>query len=314
MSQDPRGAVVTVGVFDGVHLGHQVLIRQMVGYAVEQGLDSVCMTFDPDPSEVLQPEETHLALLSLDERVARLRGLGAGHVEVVPFSEAFSNQSADEFIDWVRQRFELRALWVGSGFALGHGRQGTIERLREIGQRCGFRMHVLEPVEHEGRTISSTWIREILAQGDVLLAGELLGGPYCLVGEVVSGARRGREIGFPTANLVPPPRRMLPGDGVYLVRAHLEPRAESLPGGDGAEMGLAHHGVVNLGGRPTFGEPERLVETHLLDFNGDIYGARLEVCFLQKLRGVRRFDGVDDLRDQISRDVATARDLIGRSV
>lgn len=307
MSLDPRGAVVTVGVFDGVHLGHQVLVRQMVDYAVEHALDSVCITFDPDPSEVLQPEETHLALLSLDERVARLRALGSVHVEVVPFSEAFSNQSADEFIDWVRHMFELRALWVGTGFALGHGREGTVERLQEIGRRCGFLVHVLEPVEHEGQRISSTWIRELLVQGDVLLATKLLGGPYCVAGHVVSGARRGREIGFPTANLVPPPGRVLPADGVYLVRAELKGRSAGSEERGDPEV---FHGVVNLGGRPTFGEAEPLIETHLLDFSGDIYGAAMEVCFLQKLRGVRRFDSVDDLRDQIGRDVAAARELL----
>lgn len=296
---------LTIGVFDGVHLGHRNLIRQIVASADAVGVASVCITFDPDPEVVVRPERPHLALSTLAERTALLLSLGVSHVEIVPFSRQVAVQSPEEFIDALCARYSLRSVWVGADFALGRDRAGSVDRLRRIGAERGFTVHAIDLLTHEGRPISATWIREALAAGDVRLAAELLGRPYCITGPVATGAQRGRTIGFPTANIVPPPGRALPADGVYLVRVG-DPGSSPIDG----ETAPIRHGVVNLGGRPTFGETERLLETHLLDFDGDLYGSQLEVCFLEQLRGIQKFASVDELRDQIGRDVARARELL----
>jgi riboflavin kinase/FMN adenylyltransferase len=198
--------------------------------------------------------------------------------------------------------------------------------LSELGAERGFGVIAVEPLRHAGRPISSTWIREALGVGDVGLAQELLGRPYCIEGMVVSGMRRGRQLGFPTANVIPPEGRALPADGVYFAHVALAGRQE--PNGNDARetaegsamlqsttsAGSSDPGfaVVNLGARPTFDEPERILEAHVLDYRGDLYGSRLNVCFLRQIRGIQRFAGVDELRDQIGRDVALARDLAQR--
>ena len=298
---------LTIGVFDGVHRGHRDLIGQMVASANAAGVTSVCITFDPDPEVVVRPERPHFALSTLAERTALLLSLGVSHVEIVPFSRQVAVQSPEEFIDALCARYPLRSLWVGADFALGRDRAGTVDRLRAIGSERGFAVQAIGLLTHEGRPISATWIREALAAGDVRLSAELLGRPYCITGPVATGAQRGRTIGFPTANIVPAPGRALPADGVYLVR--VGGPGISPTSADG-ETPPVRHGVVNLGGRPTFAETERLLETHVLDFEGDLYGSQLEVCFLEQLRGIQKFGSVDELRDQIGRDVARARELL----
>ncbi len=298
---------LAIGVFDGVHRGHEYLIRQMASQAAVDGLAPVCITFDPDPEVVLRPEHRQLALSTVEDRTRRLLDLGVTSVEVVAFTHAVAAQSPEEFISDLRGRYDLRALWVGSDFALGHERTGTIAMLRGIGAGSGFQVVVVEPLLHEGRRISATWIREALAEGDVGLCAELLGRPYCIGGGVVAGMSRGRQLGFPTANVLPPERRALPDDGVYLVRVLAVPTPSATP----EEARTANrYGVVNLGPRPTFDEHERLIETHILDYDGEIYGADLEVCFLERIRAIRRFAGVDELRAQIQRDVRTARERV----
>ncbi|MPZ15774.1 MAG: bifunctional riboflavin kinase/FAD synthetase [Chloroflexi bacterium] len=318
------GVVLTIGVFDGVHRGHQDLIRRAVEHAHIRGLPTVCVTFDPDPDLVLRPESHSLALATLNDRLRRLAALGVDHVEVIPFSRDVSLQTPEQFIASLTTRFPLRSLWVATSFALGHDRTGTVEALAAIGQAMGFDVVEVPPLKHDGRRISSTWIRELLAAGDVRLAAELLGRPYCLDGVVISGMRRGRSMGFPTANVIPPQGRTLPADGVYFVQAtplppgtlHWERRpidGNSSVEGDSGRSPVhegSYFGVVNLGGRPTFGETERLLETHLLNFESDLYGAVLHVCFIRQLREVRRFPNVEELRLQIERDVAAAQELV----
>jgi len=299
-----RAVALTIGVFDGVHLGHQDLVRQLLEAAARDDLDSVCVTFDPDPEVVLRPEQRHIALSTMEDRVARLIALGVGHVEIIPFNHAVASQEPEEFIDDLCRRYALRSLWVAANFALGRGRSGTVDRLSAIGSERGFAVNAVDLLSREGRAISATWIREALGTGDVGLAAELLGRPYCLQGRVAPGAQRGRTLGFPTANIVPPPDRALPADGVYFVQVAgpaLEPE------------GVRRYGVVNLGGRPTFGETERLLETHILDFAGELYETQLEVCFLEQLRGIQKFASVDELREQIARDVAAARERLSAS-
>jgi riboflavin kinase / FMN adenylyltransferase len=313
-------SVLTIGVFDGVHRGHQDLVQHMLADARGRSARAVCVTFDPDPALVVRPEIPVRALCSLEKRQEMLMALGVDEVYVVPFSKDVSHLSATDFVEELRSRWDVQSVWVGSDFAMGHGRSGNVETLREIGQRCNFDVNAVESFEYQGRRISSSWIREALGEGDVELVAQLLGRPFCLNGEVVTGMQRGRQLGFPTANVVPPSGRALPADGVYFVQVQIQGDAESaqqkrkVPG-DG-EQGMSIegdgwlYGVVNLGPRPTFDESERLIETHLLDFSGDLYGAHMEVCFLQQLRGIRKFESFEALREQIDRDVATGRTLM----
>jgi riboflavin kinase/FMN adenylyltransferase len=298
-----RSACLTIGMFDGVHLGHQRVIRTMLDRAKADALVPICLTFDPDPEAVLNPDRPPLALSSLSERVAGIHALGVERVDVLEFSEQVARQSAAEFIGELRSRYDLRVLCVGEDFALGRDRAGTVDVLRTLGEELGFAVVAVPLLRHKGRPTSSTWVRELLATGDVGAAAELLGRPYCLEGEVVSGMQRGRQIGFPTANLVPPPGQALPADGVYFVAVE-RPDLQ-----DAEKAWAAWNGVVNLGSRPTFNEAERLIETHVLDFEGDLYGERLRVCFVDQLRGIRQFAGIDELRAQIARDVDRAREL-----
>lgn len=340
MVGSPPAVALTVGVFDGVHRGHQALVEKMVARAKADRLNSVCITFDPDPEIVLHPDRPHLALSTISDRREHLLRMGVEHVEVVAFTREVSLQTPEQFIDSVRDRYELRALWVGSDFALGRERTGTVDALQRIGKRLGFAVFVVEPLRHNDRPISSTWIREALHDGDMSLTRELLGRSYCVEGEVVSGARRGRQLGFPTANIIPPAGRALPGDGVYFVhvsflakggrgtgavagetetrKATPDPARPLGAPARQADAALRYtppapqpcYGVVNLGARPTFDETERVLETHLLDFDEDIYSTRLHVCFLQQLRPIRPFPSISELSAQIARDVGAARDLM----
>ena len=303
MSETSSKAAVAIGVFDGVHRGHQDLVQRMLQHARANDLRGVCVTFDPDPEIVLRPERPHLALSSTEERIRLLKSLGVDQVEVIPFTREVSLKSPEEFVDALAQKHPLESLWIGSNFALGHDRTGTVETLKRIGADKGFSVHPVDLLEHDGRPVTASWIRECLTQGNVALARELLGRPYQIRGVVVAGMRRGRELGFPTANVVPPAGRAIPADGVYFVQAGI---SGARTGGVDGDAGF---GVVNLGPRPTFDEKERLLEVHLLEFAGDLYGAELRVCFLEQLRQTVRFPNFDALRAQIDRDVAKGREL-----
>jgi riboflavin kinase/FMN adenylyltransferase len=298
----PRPVCLTIGVFDGVHRGHQHLFRTMLGHAASQGLAPACVTFEPDPEAVLFPDRPPPMLSTVEERVELIRALGVEHIEVLQFTETLARLQPEQFLAEMGTRFDLRLLCIGSDFALGRERAGTVDVLRQLGRQMGFTVEPVELLMRGDRPISSTWIRELLAAGDVSGAGDLLGRAYCLEGVVETGMQRGRQLGFPTANVRPPPGRALPADGVYFVQAtRIDSAAESNT--------VPWSGVVNLGARPTFDETERLIETHLLDFSGDLYGAILRVCFLRQLRGIQKFAGIDELRAQIARDVEAAREL-----
>jgi riboflavin kinase/FMN adenylyltransferase len=240
-------------------------------------------------------------------------------VDVEAFSPSVAALGPTDFVDGLLTRYNLRALWVGPDFALGRDRAGGEDLLRTLGAQHGFDVTAVEPMRHDGRPISSTWIRDALAEGDVELAAALLGRPYSIRGNVITGMKRGRTMGFPTANVAPPAGRALPADGVYLVRVAgrvARSRSEGITAGAGRRNEIpdnplpsARFGVVNLGSRPTFGEAERLLEAHLLEFTGDLYGAELDVAFLRRIRGIQRFSGIDELRDQIARDIERAREL-----
>ncbi len=285
--------VATIGAFDGIHRGHQLLLGQVVERARYLGLGSLCVTFDPHPDIVLYPHRKLTYLSDRTEKERILDQLGLDHVRVFEFTHELSMLRPDEFLGLIREQHRLAELWVGSDFALGRDRAGTIAALVDIGRIQDFALHVVPPQKVEREIVSSTTIRKLLADGNVRHANRLLGRRYCIRGTVEHGDARGRQLGWPTANIRPDPRRALPGDGVYLASCALE--------------SVERRAVVNLGARPTFQESERLLEVHILDFAGELYGHALAVEFLDRIRDVRRFDSVDELRAQIARDAEVAR-------
>jgi riboflavin kinase / FMN adenylyltransferase len=269
---------VAIGTFDGVHLGHREVIR---------GADTV-LTFDPHPLSVIRPEATPKLISTFPVRRDLIAGLGVEELVVIPFDKSFSEQSAEDFVQHVLlDGLGAAEVSVGENFRFGKGARGTPEFLSEHDE---FETRVVPLVEAAGETVSSSHIRGLVAAGEVDQATEFLGRPFLFEGEVVQGDKRGRELGMPTANLVPDDAYVTPGHGVYAGSAN------------------GHPAAVNVGVRPTF-ETGRglLVEAHLLDFDGDLYGQTLRIAFLDRLRGEKRFDSVDELVAQMKRDVEDAR-------
>lgn len=286
-------SVVTIGNFDGVHLGHRALIAKARAIGDAEGLRVRAMFFDPHPAAFFRPESRPPLLTPLPRRKALLLGAGADEVDIRTFDAAFAEQSAEAFAtDVLAHDARAAAVVVGPDFRFGKDREGDLPALERLGESLGFEVHVVPPVTHEGAVVSSTRIRERLAAGDVTGARALLGRYHDVQSEVVHGDHRGRTIGFPTANLALPEKLALPSDGVYAVVAEV----------DGAKVG----GVANIGVRPTF-DAGRSVEVHLLDWEGDLYGRPLPVAFIGRIRGEVKFEGVDALVEQIGRDVTDGR-------
>jgi riboflavin kinase/FMN adenylyltransferase len=271
---------VAIGTFDGVHVGHREVIADS---------DTV-LTFDPHPVSVIRPDAAPKLVTSFPVKRDLIAGLGVEELVVIPFDRDFAARSAESFVAEVLvERLGARRVSVGENFRFGRGAEGDAALLRS---RTEFETRVVPLVEVAGETVSSSHIRGLVAAGEVAQAAEFLGGPFLFEGEVTRGDRRGRELGMPTANLVPDDALLCPGHGVYAGWAHGRPAA------------------VNVGVRPTFGTGRGvLVEAHLLDFDGDLYGRTLRIAFLERLRGERRFDSVDALVEQMRRDVERAREI-----
>jgi riboflavin kinase/FMN adenylyltransferase len=290
------GAVITVGTFDGVHRGHQDVLATLVRHAEARGLPSVVITFDPHPLEVVNPAAAPPLLTLTEEKLAIFAQTGVSYVAVVPFTPALAALEAEQFVDEVLLgRFSMRELLVGHDHGFGRGRMGDIEVLRQLGRSRSFQVTVLPPVHApDGHAISSTAIRRSVAGGDLARAALGLGRPYSISGTVERGDQRGRTIGYPTLNLSPPsPRKLLPPDGVYAVRVQL-------PEG---QFG----GMLNLGPRPTVGDHQRRIETHVFDAGADWYGATVRLDFVARLRGTRPFVGLEALKTQLADDEMQAR-------
>jgi riboflavin kinase/FMN adenylyltransferase len=277
---EPRERHVAIGTFDGVHLGHQEVI---------DGADTV-LTFDPHPVQVIHPEAAPKLIMPFEIKRDVIEGLGVEELVVIPFVREFAQKEPEEFCsDVLANRLGARQVSVGENFRFGKRARGDPQMLSD---REEFSTRVVPLVEIDGETISSTQIRALVAAGEVVVARRFLGAPFMLEGKVVEGDKRGRTLGFPTANIVPDDSLVVPGHGVYAAFANGSPAA------------------VNVGVRPMFGTGrELLVEAHVIDFDGDLYGHNLRVAFVERLRGERRFPTVEDLIAQMHRDVETAREL-----
>ena len=293
-------AWLTIGSFDGVHLGHQSLIKKLVDGAHAVGAPAVVLTFHPHPVVVLRGKTGDIYLTLPEERADILSGLGVDMVIIEPFTRELAQTSAREFIERLYDRLGLNHLLIGHDFALGRGREGNFVVLNKLGLEFGFEVEEVEAVQSQGEIISSSQIRLLLEAGDVSRAGLWLGRPFRVSGQVISGDRRGRSIGFPTANLSVIPGKILPASGVYACRAWV----------DGQAWGAA----TNIGVRPTFdGQGSVLhLEAHLLDYSGNLYGQTISLEFIERLRGEVRFPDIQALIAQISQDVQQTRVLLGQ--
>ncbi|MBU6334724.1 MAG: bifunctional riboflavin kinase/FAD synthetase [Chloroflexi bacterium] len=284
---------LTIGVFDGIHRGHQHVLATVVARARQLGLDAAALTFEPHPAQIVRPEHAPLLLTTLDERIPLLAAQGLDLLVIEPFTAALSRLRAAAFMERVCDALPLRELWIGWDFVLGHDREGTPAVLRQLGARLGFSVHIIERLATDGPRLSSTAARHALLEGDIDTATTILGRPYHLAGRVVSGDRRGSTIGVPTANLALPAGRLVPANGVYVCRAQV--------------AGAWRPAVTNIGVRPTFDGLRRTVEAHLLEFDGDLYDQPLTLQILARLRAEQRFASVAELVAQIRRDVVAAQ-------
>jgi riboflavin kinase/FMN adenylyltransferase len=301
-----EGTVVTIGAYDGVHLGHRLVIATCRRLAAERGLATAVVTFDRHPATVVRPESAPLLLTDLDQKLELLAPTGVDYVYVLGFDEARSKESAEEFVREVLVGcLNTKVVAVGADFHFGHHRQGNVELLRELGAELGFEVVGLDlvgtdgEIARPGEAVSSTAVRRALAEGDIERANHLLGRHFEVRGEVVDGDGRGRGWGFPTANVVVADGMQLPADGIYA-------------GWYARPNGELHPAAISLGRRPTIyaDQAYRLLEAHLLDFDGDLYGERAAVRFVARLRGEEKFDSVDELVDQIRADCDDARRVL----
>lgn len=299
LAAPPERAVLTIGNFDGLHRGHRAITEVVRARAAAVGGTAVVYTFDPHPRKVIQPESAPGMLLTLDQKLELLEAAGMDLVVLEPFDAEFARTPPEHFVrHCVHECVRPVEVYVGYDFHFGRDREGSMRLLTEMGPHLGFSVTVIPEITVGERDVNSTRIRALLARGEVDEAAELLGRPYAVRGRVVKGDQRGRTLGFPTLNL-DPESEILPAHGVYAGRVRFL---------DGPGAGAAWLAVVNVGRRPTFAADDpALAEAHLLDFEGEAYGRRIELAFEHRLRDERRFPGPDALREQIARDVEAGR-------
>jgi riboflavin kinase/FMN adenylyltransferase len=286
--------VLAIGNFDGIHLGHQAILRAVEQRAIETGCVATALTFDPTPRRVLKPEAAPSRLSTNAQRMDWFGVAGLESAVVMPFTLELARLSPEDFVDQILVRdLQVRAVLVGENFHFGHRQAGDVKLLRELGMRRGFDVIVIPPVTYRGEIVSSTGIRKAISEGDVSYAARLLGRPFVLTGEVVKGAGIGRKFTFPTLNLVPE-QEMLPAQGVYVTRTRIDGESKT------------RRSVTNIGMRPTFNGAGVTIETHLLNFSEEIAPKRIEVHFWKRLRAEKKFNGPEELRAQIGKDIANA--------
>lgn len=292
-----KGAFVTIGNFDGVHLGHQFIFRMLVEEARREGRPAVVISFEPHPKMVLHPERRPFYLIaSPEEKIRLLAGLGIDAFILIPFSLEYARTTAEEFVrEVLRERLQIQRILIGHDYTFGRGKEGNEAVLTEAGRRLGFEVEGINAFCVGDIVISSTKIREALLAGEVRFAATLLGRPYNLSGRVIYGNQRGVRLGFPTANIAPD-KELVPARGVYAVRVIRE--------------GKPHDGILNIGFNPTFADGKRSIEVHIFDFHEDIYGESIEILFSERIRDEVRFESPEKLIAQIDRDIAQAREIL----
>ncbi|TYP95451.1 riboflavin kinase / FMN adenylyltransferase [Fodinibius salinus] len=293
-------SVVTVGTFDGVHAGHRAIVDTVAQKAVERNARSVIVTFDPHPRDIINPGDDGIKLLTtLEERAEILDELGIDTMVVIPFDRDFSLLTSEEFVrDIVYEKIGVSEFVIGYDHKFGRNREGTIETIEKIGMELDFDTYVVSKREVGVKTVSSTAIRNIISEeGDMEQAARFLQRPYKITGTVIHGDKRGKEIGFPTANIKPEnPKKIIPKDGVYAVKVQV------------GEHQL--HGMMNIGTRPTFEGEARTLEVNLFDFDGEIYGKEIEVQFFNRIRDEKKFEGKEELISQLKEDEGEAKELL----
>ncbi len=297
-TQLTRPSVVTLGSFDGVHRGHQYLIDSVIAAARARNAASIVVTLSPHPRHVLRPDAPLALISTLEERLNLLTKLGLDYVVVFPFTIEHTKIRARDFAQLLVDHLHMAEFQCGPNFAFGYKREGDVPFLKQLGQEMGFTVNVVEPRVFEEGIISSTRLRNLVSEGDVSTATTLLGRYPALRGIVVHGDHRGRQLGYPTANLNVPDKKLVPANGIYAVRVRL-----------GHEW---LNGAANIGIRPQFGGGPRLVEVYILDFDRDIYGQEIEVHFVERLRDEMKFEHVQALIEQMGRDVERARTILSQ--
>ncbi len=291
-----KDTLLTIGVFDGVHLGHKYLISQLTEQAGQQNLLSGVVTFGQHPQQVLLPQTKLPFLTDLDQKTALLKSEGVKAIFILSFTRELAQLSAFQFLSLLKKYLRMQGLVIGPDFALGRNQEGNINLLRKLGQDMNFTITIIPPIMINGEVVSSTAIREALADGDMKRAVNLIGRPFSLHGRVITGAGRGTKLGFPTANLDIDPKQALPTDGVYATRAYID--------------GQAYQSMTNIGKQPTFGDKKSIVEVYVLDYPSSLYGRQLKIDVIERLRGEEKFDTAEKLKKQITKDIKQGRAIL----
>ena len=293
-----NGAWITIGSFDGVHIGHQQIIKTLVEGAKAENASSVIVTFFPHPAKVLRPFPDPFYLTSPEEKDKMLSNQNVDSVLTIKFDRELASLTADEFMGILHRQLNFSCLLIGYDFRLGANREGDFQSLQKIGEKMGYCVRAIEPLQSSSKIVSSSLIRKLISDGDLATANALLGHQYAIRGEIVHGDGRGKHIGIPTANIDPWKEKLIPRIGVYAALAELD--------------GKLHHAVVNIGLRPTFYNMPILqtIEVHLLDFNQEIYGSLLNLNFIKRIRDEVKFNSAEELMSQIRKDILECREVL----
>lgn len=290
--------VLTIGNFDGVHLGHQIIFRRVAEIAKEHKGTGIVFTFEPHPLKIIAPEKMPPLLTHFRKKMELIEQCGIDQVVCADFTQTFADQHPRDFAENILAgKIGVQEIVVGYDYAFGRGREGTVAYLKKMGEEFGFKVHVTDPVEFNGHRVSSSFVRELIEEGDVTRARDFLGRYYSIQGPVVHGYKTGRGIGFPTAN-IDTRKVQIPATGVYAVYVTSE--------------GQVYSGVVNIGFNPTFNRDTLSVEVHIFDFGETIYGEEIEIAFIERIRGEIRFESAETLVAQIEKDIATAKTILPR--
>jgi riboflavin kinase/FMN adenylyltransferase len=284
------GTIVTIGTFDGIHLGHQKVLERVVKEADGENLPSLVISFDPHPLRVLRPSEAPELLSTVDEKLDLLSHYAVDYVEIIPFTHEFSRISAEEFVrEILLKRYHMRKLVIGFDHGFGRGREGSLPMLQSQAGEMGFNLVIVEPFEVEGEKVSSSRIRKYISNSDFDYATRVLGRPYSMITRAIKGDGRGTSLGFPTANLnIQDQHKLIPPDGVYAVRVTVK--------------GESRHGMMHQGKRPTFPGAKPSIEVHILDFDGDLLDEELKIEYISWIRAIEHFEGATQLKEQLLKD------------